>query len=1132
MATGGLFANDIQIGVVNAYLELQDNGFFDTLNRASSAVENFETNTNNGMSALEKTSRLTGDIGTSLYRNVTVPAVQAGKSILSAFESTESAFTGVKKTLNEDDLIAEFGSLEKAYKSLDDAIWQMTQETGSSYETIAGVMEMAGQLNVPIGEAGKSIIDFTKNIIMLNDTTDLLGADAAKDLAQFMNIMNTSYDDVDNLGAAIVHLGNNSATTEAAIVAMAMRLAGAGNSIGLTEQEVLAISATLNSVGISAEMGGSAFSKAMKKMQVAAETGYEPIIDLQQETGLTLREMELMSTNNTIGFTSLADSLGMTTTELKAAIKAGNQLNDFASIANMTTEDFVKLYREDAMSAIEAFIIGLGDTESHGESTIQMLQEMGFTEVRLSDALTRMSLAQGELTRELDLANTSWSEGTALQEEADKRYGDLAVQISQLREELKSLMVDLAELFVPTIREIIGHLKNFIESLKSMPDWLQEIIVKGIAFLAILGPIFLAISKITGAVLNIIKFVDMLKGIGIVKKIGEVISSLGSGNGLLGIIQTIWGVLKSIGAALAPALQVISGLAGVIAGPIIAIKNFIDMLLEGVNFANGAFTVLGTTITGIGLFLLGLTGPIGIVVGAIVGGVLIAIAAIKEHWDEISDWFEGLWKKITEGWGRFWDGFIGSIKQSFQSVIDYITGIPKWINDNIVQPIKTALSDGFQAEDILTIGKALIDGLFEGIKIAFVYLNPLYWFWKFIVKPIIDAVKELFGIHSPSTVFAEIGQNLIEGLFQGISETWQKIVEFFSTAFNALIEWFKGTFTKIHDTIISVWGTVSTALSTVFENITGWFSDVFKYIGEWFGDLVSGISEWIKGVWETVSNFLSEVINSLREWFANILSNIIEFFGNLISNIVDNFNNLRETIHNAFESVSQVIQNIIDVIRGAFESFVEFISGVVENIKGIIEDVVSAIQGFVEIAANVIGDFFSNIFNALSELWSNLTSFISEVFGNISSFLSDAFNNLWDWISGLPSKFLEIGKSILENVWEGMKSIWENISSWISDKFGWISDLISGVKDAFGSIGDKISGILPSHANGLDYVPYDNYVARLHKGERVLTKAENEEYTNGRSGSGGDTFNFYNTQPDPYEYARQMKRAKKELALS
>ena len=76
-------------------------------------------------------------------------------------------------------------------------------------------------------------------------------------------------------------------------------------------------------------------------------------------------------------------------------------------------------------------------------------------------------------------------------------------------------------------------------------------------------------------------------------------------------------------------------------------------------------------------------------------------------------------------------------------------------------------------------------------------------------------------------------------------------------------------------------------------------------------------------------------------------------------------------------------------------------------------------------------------------------------------------------------------------------------------------------------IGDVIDG---SHANGLAYVPFDGYVAELHRGERVLTAQENQEYNRGRSGSGtGDTFVFYNTKPDPYEYSRQFKKAKQEL---
>ena len=89
------------------------------------------------------------------------------------------------------------------------------------------------------------------------------------------------------------------------------------------------------------------------------------------------------------------------------------------------------------------------------------------------------------------------------------------------------------------------------------------------------------------------------------------------------------------------------------------------------------------------------------------------------------------------------------------------------------------------------------------------------------------------------------------------------------------------------------------------------------------------------------------------------------------------------------------------------------------------------------------------------------------------------------------------------------------------------------------SIGVKIKATVEAakqaakghHANGLDYVPYNGYIAELHKGERVLTKQENVRYNKGEGNASGngDTFIFYNTQPNPYEYARQQKKAKREM---
>lgn len=70
---------------------------------------------------------------------------------------------------------------------------------------------------------------------------------------------------------------------------------------------------------------------------------------------------------------------------------------------------------------------------------------------------------------------------------------------------------------------------------------------------------------------------------------------------------------------------------------------------------------------------------------------------------------------------------------------------------------------------------------------------------------------------------------------------------------------------------------------------------------------------------------------------------------------------------------------------------------------------------------------------------------------------------------------------------------------------------MSNIGNSVGNITNTVNGVQRpqyayvngSHANGLDYVPFDGYIAELHRGERVQRASENPY--NGGSG-GGDTF--------------------------
>ena len=159
----------------------------------------------------------------------------------------------------------------------------LSKTTSSSATDISAVAEAAGQLGIKT----PNVMKFTETMVKLGDTTNLSATEAASALAKFANITGTSADNYDRLGSVIVDLGNNFATTESDIVAMATRLASTGSLAGLSEPQIMALSAAMSSVGIEAEAGGSAMSKLIKQMQVSVETGSGQLQNFASVAGMT-----------------------------------------------------------------------------------------------------------------------------------------------------------------------------------------------------------------------------------------------------------------------------------------------------------------------------------------------------------------------------------------------------------------------------------------------------------------------------------------------------------------------------------------------------------------------------------------------------------------------------------------------------------------------------------------------------------------------------------------------------------------------------------------------------------------------------------------------------------------------------
>ena len=386
----------------------------------------------------ETISKAMTKAGKRLTTHVTAPITALGTAAVKASVDYEYAFADVRKTVD---------ATEEEYDRLSQSVKQMSTEVAASAEDIAEVMSIAGQLGIE----NEHLAEFTRTMIDLGNSTNLVAADAASEAARFANIMGMSQGQFQNLGSALVDLGNNYATTESEILAMSMRLAGAGKQVGLSEAQILGFATALSSVGIESQMGGSAFSKALVKMEVASATG-------------------------------------------------GDALEDFAKVSGMTAKQFKALWDSDPAAAFQSFIVGLSKMDEEGESAIATLEEIGIKEVRLRDTLLRSTNATELFSRAQETANRAWRENAALTNEANKRYATTKSRLTNLKNTALMFARQIGDDLNPTIQQIIDKANALLQKFLSLDATQRQSIVKWAAFAAAVGPVVLVLGKVVGAV--------------------------------------------------------------------------------------------------------------------------------------------------------------------------------------------------------------------------------------------------------------------------------------------------------------------------------------------------------------------------------------------------------------------------------------------------------------------------------------------------------------------------------------------------------------------------------------------------------------------------------------------------------
>lgn len=256
-----------------------------------------------------------------------------------------------------------------------------------------------------------------------------------------------------------------------------------------------------------------------------------------------------------------------------------------------------------------------------------------------------------------------------------------------------------------------------------------------------------------------------------------------------------------------------------------------------------------------------------------------------------------------------------------------------------------------------------------------------------------------------------------------------------------------------------------------------------------------------------------------------------------IIGVITYFYNTNEEVKNSIDNCWKKIKEVFVVILDAIKSL---LNAFIQDFKVIWDKWGNSIMKYVQMVMNTIGNVFKTAFTLIGDLldvfiklftgdwaglWESIKTLAINLWNNIGFSCKQWLNDLIDVLKSIIPNMIQAGKDIFNGLWDGIKSIWNSIASWVNEKVSWLIDKIT-----FWDNGkNKING---SHRTGLKYVPFDGYIAELHKGERVLTANEARKYDdnklNGETKTINQTlqpiFNIYSSSGNPKEISKMVQK--------
>lgn len=369
--------------------------------------------------------------------------------------------------------------------------------------------------------------------------------------------------------------------------------------------------------------------------------------------------------------------------------------------------------------------------------------------------------------------------------------------------------------------------------------------------------------------------------------------------------------------------------------------------------------------------------------------------------------------------------------------------------------IKQALEDTFSAvEPIFSEIKSIVDEVFTKI-------NETY---DAHVKPMLDSFTQ--GFTEIASKFLELYNTYFLPILAGLSE---RFGEFREQYLSPLIDKFMEFGGKVADAVTTLW-------ESVLKPYVLWFMDTAApIIAEFIQNVIDGFFNLLEGISKVIGDILT-ALGGLIDFVVGVFTGdwnmawegIKTFFSGI-------WNALTGIVDTAIQLIRDIINIALDYIKSAWESYWDNIKTYASNIWTSIQDNINKvteaiklwiIQKLVEIVSdwiykwNLISTFASDTWNAIkekaTEIFESIREKLSQIWDGVKSTIEEKWNAIKDWFDQIWKKIkdvfkldemTQIGKNIMNSLWEGMKSIWSSITDWLGGIAKTIGEAFDSVID-------------------------------------------------------------------------------------